>query len=78
MSAPAKPRSRPLQVRGELQLSPLGWRLDSTLRARHGDPALQRWLARLGPVAPDGSVHIRQAGGLAANPPSNRQDATLP
>lgn len=68
----------PLRVRGELQLSPLGWRLDSTLRARHRDPALQRWLARLGPVAPDGSVHIRQAGGLAANPPSNRQDATLP
>jgi general secretion pathway protein N len=68
----------PLQVRGELQLSPLGWRLDSTLRARHRDPALQRWLARLGPVAPDGSVHIRQAGGLAANSPPNHQDNTLP
>ena len=68
----------PLQVRGELQLSPLGWRLDSTLRARHRDPALQRWLARLGPAAPDGSVHIRQAGGLAATSPSNRQDDTPP
>jgi general secretion pathway protein N len=68
----------PLQVRGELQLSPLGWRLDSSLRARHADPALQRWLARLGPVAPDGSVHIRQAGGLAGNSPPTSQGDTRP
>ena len=56
----------PLHVTGELQLSPLGWRLDSTLRARQTDRALQRWLARLGPASADGSVHIRQSGGLAA------------
>ena len=68
----------PLQVRGQLQLSPLGWRLDSTLRARRRDPALLRWLARLGSVASDGSVHIRQAGGLAATSPPNHQDDTLP
>ena len=58
----------PLQVQGQLQLSPLGWRLDTTLRARQPDPALQRWLAQLGPVAPDGSVHIQQRGGLASTP----------
>lgn len=70
----------PLQVRGELQLSPLGYRLDSTLRARHSDPALQRWLARLGPVAADGSVHIRHSGGLAgaSTSTSTNQGDTLP
>ncbi|CAM5314343.1 type II secretion system protein N [Rhodanobacter lindaniclasticus] len=68
----------PLQVRGEAQLSPLGYRLDNTLRARHGDPALRRWLARLGPVAPDGSVHVRQSGGLAGTPTSTHQGDTPP
>ena len=63
----------PLQVQGELQLSPLGWRLDTTLRARHTDPALQRWLARFGPVSQDGSVNIQQSGGLAGNvPPTDK------
>jgi general secretion pathway protein N len=66
----------PLQARGELQLSPLGWRLDTTLRARQTDAALQRWLARLGPVAADGSVHIRQRGGLAGRAPSTDKEPT--
>lgn len=59
----------PLKADGELQLSPLGWRLDTTLRARQTDPALQRWLTRFGPVSQDGSVHIRQSGGLAGTAP---------
>jgi general secretion pathway protein N len=65
-----------LQAKGELQLSPLGWRLDTTLRARQTDAALQRWLARLGPVAADGSVHIRQRGGLAGRAPSTDKEPT--
>lgn len=68
----------PLQVRGELQLSPLGYRLDSALRARQGDPALQRWLTGFGPVAPDGSVHVRQSGGLAGTSPSTSRSDTQP
>ncbi|MEO8809194.1 MAG: type II secretion system protein N [Rhodanobacter sp.] len=61
----------PLQARGQLQLSPLGWCLDATLRARALDPALQRWLARVGPTSPDGSVHVQQSGGLAQSPPAH-------
>ena len=68
----------PLQANGELQLSPLGWRLDTTLRTRQTDPALQRWLARLGPVAADGSVRIQQSGGLAGAAPSTDKDITRP
>jgi general secretion pathway protein N len=60
----------PLHVDGELQLSPLGWRLDATLRARQTDPALRRWLARLGPPAADGSVRIQRRGGLAGSAPA--------
>lgn len=59
----------PLQVDGQLQLSPLGWRLDVTLRARHTDPALRYWLAGLGRPAADGSVHIQRSGGLAGSLP---------
>jgi len=70
--------SGPLQANGELQLSPLGWRLDTTLRARQTDPALQGWLARLGPVSADGSVHIRQSGGLAGPAPSTDRGITPP
>lgn len=55
----------PLQVDGQLQLSPLGWRLDATLRARQTDPLLLRWLGRLGPRSSDGSVHVQRRGGLA-------------
>lgn len=68
----------PLQVQGQLQLSPLGWRLDTTLRARQTDPALQRWLTGLGPVSNDGSVHIQQRGGLAGSPPSTDKGGTQP
>ncbi len=55
----------PLHADGQLQLSPLGWRLDATLRPRQTDPALRQWLAGLGPPAADGSVHIQRSGGLA-------------
>ena len=68
----------PLRTKGDLQLSPLGWRLDTTLRARQTDPALQRWLARLGPVSGDGSVHIQQSGGLAGTSPSPDKVSTPP
>lgn len=57
----------PLQAAGALQLSPLGWRLDATLRARQTDPALRHWLATLAPPAADGSIHIQRHGGLAAS-----------
>lgn len=59
-----------LHLDGEWQQSPLGWRLDATLRARQTDPALRRWLARLGPPAADGSVRIERRGGLAAGVPA--------
>ncbi|MDQ6646406.1 MAG: type II secretion system protein N [Pseudomonadota bacterium] len=61
----------PLAAAGELQLSPLGWRLDATLSSRQTDPKLDRWLATLGPVSADGRVHIQQRGGLAATLPSS-------
>jgi len=64
----------PLQVEGQLQLSPLGWRLDSTLRARHTDPLLRHWLTRLGRASSDGSVHIQYRGGLAGSVPVPRPD----
>lgn len=60
----------PLQADGQLQLSPLGWRLEGTLRARQHDPALRHWLATLGPLEADGTVHIQRGGGLAGNLPS--------
>jgi len=60
----------PLQLAGDLQFSPLGWRLDATLRARQPDPALQHWLATLGTPASDGSVHIQRHGGLAGSTPA--------
>lgn len=55
----------PLQLHGQLQLSPLGWRLDAILHARDNAPLLQRWLSRLGTPSSDGSVHIQRQGGLA-------------
>ena len=60
----------PLHVDGQLQLSPLGWRLDAALRPRQTDPALQRWLISLGPASADGSVHIHRNGGLVAIMPA--------
>lgn len=64
----------PLQAHGQLQLSPLGWRLDATLRARHTDPLLQRWLSRLDTPSSDGSVHIQRQGGLASPVPMTPHD----
>ena len=55
----------PLHVDGQIQLSPLGWRLDATLRPRQTDPSLHRWLASLGPASADGGVAIHRSGGLA-------------
>jgi len=59
----------PLQANGQLQLSPLGWRLDAKLRARQTDLALRRWLATLGQPDADGMVHIQRGGGLGASLP---------
>ncbi len=59
----------PLRVDGQMQLSPLGWRLDATLQPRQTDPALGRWLATLGQSAADGSVHIQRHGGLTVGMP---------
>ena len=59
----------PLQVDGQLQLSPLGWRLDATLHARLADPALRHWLAGLGQPDAKGEIHIQRSGGLAATLP---------
>ncbi len=56
----------PLHVDGQLQLTPLGWRLDATLRPRQTDPSLRHWLTGLGPASADGRVHIHRSGGLAA------------
>ena len=58
----------PLQVRGTLRLSPLGWSLDARLRARRADPALQHWLADLGAADATGSVHVQRHGGLTLPP----------
>ncbi|HEY8586571.1 MAG TPA: type II secretion system protein N [Rhodanobacter sp.] len=59
--------SGPLSAVAQLQLSPLGWQLDATLRARQTDPVLRHWLASLGRPAADGAVHLRHRGGLAAS-----------
>lgn len=56
----------PLRTSGELQLSPLGWRLAAELQPRQGDPALRRWLAALGKPDADGTLHIERSGGLLA------------
>lgn len=58
----------PLHVDGQLQLSPLGWRLDATLRPRQTDPSLRHWLTSLGPASADGSVSVHRSGGLATSP----------
>lgn len=57
----------PLHATGELLVGPLGWRLDARLRAAT-DGALRRWLATLGPVAADGSLHLVRHGGLLPLP----------
>lgn len=70
----------PLAATGQLQLSPLGWRLDATLASRQTDPKLDRWLAQFGPAAADGSVHIQQTAGLASALPTPdvKQEARQP
>lgn len=60
----------PLAVKGVLQLSPLGWRVDATLSSRQTDPLLQHWLEKLGKPAADGSVHVERSGGLAGTLPA--------
>lgn len=64
----------PLAADGDLQLSPLGWRLDATLSSRQTDPKLDHWLATLGTPSADGSVHIQRHGGLAGTLPSSRAE----
>jgi len=66
----------PLQVDGKLQLSPLGWRVDATLRPRQTDPSLRRWLTGLGPQDADGAVHIHRNSGLAGSMPEPPQTGT--
>ncbi len=68
----------PLQVAGQLQLSPLGWRLNATLHPRQSDPALRHWLAQFGRAAADGTVHIQRRGGLAASPSATHTKETIP
>lgn len=55
----------PLRTTGDLQLSPLGWRLATELQPRQDDPALRRWLAALGRADAEGTVHVERHGGLA-------------
>lgn len=59
--------SGPLQVAGQLQLSPLGWRLDATLHPRQPDPGLRQWLSGIGQADAHGTVHLQRSGGLAAS-----------
>ena len=59
----------PLQVEGQWQASPLGWRLDLRLKPRDADPGLRHWVARVGRAQADGSVHLQRRGGLAAATP---------
>lgn len=60
----------PLDAKGSLQLSPLGWRLDVTLRSRQTEPALSHWLAGLGRPDAGGTLHIQRSGGLAIGLPA--------
>lgn len=60
----------PLALAGQLDLSPLGWRLDANLRPRGADPALREWLATLGRAEADGTLHLQRRGGLAAALPA--------
>jgi general secretion pathway protein N len=64
----------PLQVDGQLQVIPLGWRMDATLRARRADPSLRAWLGQLGPPDDEGRVHVQRQGGLAGSAPVNVTD----
>jgi general secretion pathway protein N len=54
----------PLDVRGALDATPLGWRIDVRMRPRTVDTAMAHLLARFGPAAADGSTTIRKQTGL--------------
>lgn len=56
----------PLALAGVVQLSPIGWRLDARLSARDHEPALQHWLARLGPPDAQGVTHLQRGAGVGA------------
>jgi general secretion pathway protein N len=65
----------PLHADGQLQLSPLGWRLDATLLPQQTDAALRQWLAQFGQPDGSGALHIQRSGGMAlglAAPTSDR------
>jgi len=55
----------PLHADGQLQLSPLGWRLDATLLPQQTDAALRHWLAQFGQPDGSGALHIQRSGGMA-------------
>ena len=55
----------PLQLSGSFSVSGLGWRYSLYAQPRGHQPALQRWLATLGPLRPDGTLHMEQSGGFA-------------
>ncbi|MFC4762424.1 type II secretion system protein N [Dyella koreensis] len=56
----------PLQLSGQFDLSPLGWRYDIKAKPRQPDPALSQWLAGFGSTGADGTMHVQRSGGIAA------------
>ena len=68
--------SGPLQVAGQLTLSPLGWRYTVTLEPRRDDPLLRRWLAGLGKPDSDGTVRLQGHGGLISPTSSSPTSST--
>jgi general secretion pathway protein N len=66
----------PLRADGQLQLSPLGWRLDATLLPQQTDAALRHWLAQFGQPDASGALHIQRSGGMAMGLPPPTSDRT--
>jgi general secretion pathway protein N len=66
----------PLHADGQLQLSPLGWRLDATLLPQQSDAALRQWLAQFGQPDSSGALHIQRSGGMAMGLPPPTSDRT--
>ncbi|HEX7815892.1 type II secretion system protein N [Dyella sp.] len=56
----------PLKLSGVFAASALGWRYSLDATPRGSQPALRRWLASLGPVDAEGSLHLEYKGGLAS------------